>query len=99
MDFPRFPLLIYNLQSSVSLSKARSPKTSPTIFNQLLRRQKNTRPDKTLNLLSATADAPNTAPELMKSRGRAFHVFIGLFGSIARGHLNNRQQLRIATKI
>ena len=50
-------------------------------------------------VLPATADAPNTAPEPRKPRGRAFDVFIGRFGSIARGHLNNRQQVRIATKI
>jgi hypothetical protein len=79
--------------------KALTPKTSSTIINQLLRRQKHTRPDRTLNLLPAAADAPNTAPEPRKPRGRAFDVFIGLFGSIARGYLNNRQQVRIATKI
>jgi predicted Zn-ribbon and HTH transcriptional regulator len=50
-------------------------------------------------VLPAAADAPNTAPEARKQRGRAFDVFIGLFGSIARGYLNNRQQVRIATKI
>jgi hypothetical protein len=79
--------------------KALTPKTFSTLINQLLRRQKHTRPDRTLNLLAAAADTPNTAPEPRKPRGRAFDVFIGLFGSIARGHLNNRQQLRIATKI
>jgi len=50
-------------------------------------------------VLPATADAPNTAPEPRKPRGRAFDVFIDLFGSIARGYLNNRQQVRIATNI
>ena len=50
-------------------------------------------------VLPAAAEAQNTAPEPRKPRGRAFDVFIGLFGSIARGHLNNRQQVRIATKI
>src|SRR4028118_1194870 len=50
-------------------------------------------------VLPAAADAPNTAPEPRKPRGRAFDVFIGLFGSIARGYLNNRQQVRIAAKI
>jgi len=84
---------------SRKVEKALTPKTSSTIINQLLRRQKNTRPDRTLNLLPATADAPNTAPEPRKLRGRALDVFIGLFGSIARGYLNNRQQVRIATKI
>jgi hypothetical protein len=78
--------------------KALTPKTSSTIINQLLRPQKHTRP-RTLNHLPATADAPNTAPEPRKPRGRAFDVFICLFGSIARGHLNNRQQPRIAAKI
>jgi hypothetical protein len=78
--------------------KALTPKTSSTI-NQLLRHQKHTRPDRTFNLLPAAADAPNTAPEPRKPRGRAFDLFIGLFGSIARGYLNNRQQVRIATKI
>jgi hypothetical protein len=84
---------------SRKVEKALTPKTSSTIINQLLRRQKNTRPDSTLNLLPAAAEAQNTAPEPRKPRGRAFDVFIGLFGSIARGHLNNRQQVRIATKI
>jgi hypothetical protein len=84
---------------SRKFQKALTPKTSSTIINQLLRPQKHTRPDHTLNLLPATADAPNTAPEPRKPRGRAFDVFIRLFGSIARGHLNNRQQVRIATKI
>ncbi|MEG4294700.1 hypothetical protein Q5692_38710 [Microcoleus sp. C2C3] len=79
--------------------KALTPKTSSTIINQLLGRQKNTRPHSTLNLLPATADAPNTAPQPRKPRGRAFDVFICLFGSIARGHLNNRQQVTIPTKI
>jgi len=79
--------------------KALTPKTSSTIINQLLRQQKNTRHDSTLNLLPAAADAPNTAPEPRKPRGRAFDVFIGLLGSIARRYLNNRQQVRIATKI
>jgi hypothetical protein len=78
--------------------KALTPKKSSTIINPLLRPQKHTRP-RTLNLLPAAADAPNTAPEARKPRGRAFDLFIGLFGSIARGHLNNRQQVRIATKI
>ena len=79
--------------------KALTPKTSSSIINQLLRPQKHTRPDSTLNLLPATVAAPNTAPEARKPRGRAFDVFIGQFGSLARGHLNNRQQVRIATKI
>jgi hypothetical protein len=70
---------------SRKVEKALTPKTSSSIINQLLRRQKNTRPDRTLNLLPATADAPNTAPEPRKPRGRAFDLFIGLFGSIARG--------------
>jgi hypothetical protein len=78
---------------SRKVEKALTPKTSSTIINPLLRRQKNTRPDRTLNLLPATADALNTAPEPRKPRGRAFDVFIGLFGSIARGYLNNRQQV------
>ncbi|MEG3960346.1 hypothetical protein [Microcoleus sp. herbarium2] len=84
---------------SRKFEKALTPKTSSTIINQLLRHQKNTGPDRTLNLLPATAAARNTAPEPRKQRGRAFDVFISLFGSIARGHLNNRQQVRIATKI
>ncbi len=50
-------------------------------------------------VLPAAADAPNTAPEPRKPRGRAFDVFIGLFGSIARRYLNHRQQVRIAAKI
>ena len=79
--------------------KALTPKTSSTIINQHLRHQKHTRPDSTLNLLPATAEAQNTAPEPSKPRGRAFDVFIGLLGSIDRGYLNNRQQVRIAAKI
>jgi hypothetical protein len=42
---------------SRKFEKALTPKTSSTIINPLLRRQKNTRPDSTLNLFPATAAA------------------------------------------
>jgi len=83
---------------SRKFEKALTPKTSSTIINQLLRHQKHTRPARS-GVLPATADAPNTAPEPRKPTGRAFDLFIDLLGSIARGYLNNRQQVRIATKI
>ena len=100
--FLRFPKTFKDVNCFTAalrkFEKALTPKTSSTINNQLLRPQKHTRP-RTLNLLPAAADAPNTAPEPRKPRGRAFDLFIGLLGSIARGYLNNRQQVRIATKI
>jgi hypothetical protein len=63
--------------------KVRSPKTSSTIINQLLIRRKNTRPDRTLNILPATADTQNTAPEPGQTRGSVFEVCVRVNGAIA----------------
>ncbi|MCY7385721.1 MAG: hypothetical protein LH628_24795 [Microcoleus sp. CAN_BIN18] len=58
-----------NLKSAVSLRKARSPKTSSNIINPLLIRLKNARPDRTLNVLPATADAPSYRPITQEAEG------------------------------